>query len=112
MKRTQEQLIGQYIYFTDLKPEDLTVINKNGISFVTTKGFEPFDIKEIGYNLKSKKLLVYYQNNLFAFSFIYDPTDTKYLSDEIMENVINSIEINGTGLKLEIKAFQIPIKIR
>ena len=104
VKRTQEQLIGQYIYFTDLKPEDLTVINKNGISFVTTKGFEPFDIKEIGYNLKSKKLLVYYQNNLFAFSFIYDPTDTKYLSDEIMENVINSIEINGTGLKLEIKS--------
>ncbi|HOQ38017.1 MAG TPA: copper amine oxidase N-terminal domain-containing protein [Acetivibrio sp.] len=103
VKITQKQLIGQYIYFTDLKPEDLDVIDKNGTVFVTTKGFEPFDIKEIGYNLKSKKLLVYHQNNLYAFSFIYDPNDTKYLSDDIMESIINSIEINGTGFKLETK---------
>jgi len=101
VKRTRDQLIGQYIYFTDLKPEDLAVIDKNEFTFVTTKGFEPFDIKEIGYNLKGRKLFVYYQNNLFVFSFIYDPTDTKYLSGKIMESIINSIEINGIGVKLE-----------
>jgi len=33
------------------------VIEKNGFTFVTTKGFKPFEIKETGYKLMSKKLL-------------------------------------------------------
>lgn len=101
VKRTKEQLIGQYIYFSDLEAEDLMVIEKNGFTFITTKGFEAYDIKEIGYNLMNKKLIVYNDSNLYTFSFIYDPMEQKYLSGEIMDSIINSIEINGTGINLK-----------
>ncbi|HOM01359.1 MAG TPA: stalk domain-containing protein [Acetivibrio sp.] len=99
--RTNKQLIGQYIYFSDLKPDNLTVIEKNGFTFVTTKGFIPFEIKETGYKLMSKKLFIYNDKNLYVFSFIYDPTDNKYLTESIMENIVNSIEINGTKINLK-----------
>jgi hypothetical protein len=99
--RTNKQLIGQYIYFSDLKPENLMVIEKSGFTFVTTKGFTPFEIKETGYNLMSKKLFIYNDKNLYVFSFIYDPLEQKYLSNAIMDSIIDSIEINGTKISLK-----------
>ncbi|RXE59665.1 copper amine oxidase N-terminal domain-containing protein [Acetivibrio mesophilus] len=99
--RTNKQLIGQYIYFSDLKPEDLMVIEKSGFTFVTTKGFRPYQIKETGYNLMNKKLFIYNDRNLYVFSFIYDPMEIKYLNEDIMDSIINSIEINGTKINLK-----------
>jgi len=31
VSRTNKQLVGQYIYFSDLKPENLMVIEKTGL---------------------------------------------------------------------------------
>jgi len=101
VSRTNKQLVGQYIYFSDLKPENLMVIEKNGFTFVTTKGFKPFEIKETGYKLMSKKLFIYNDKNLYVFSFIYDPSDRKYLTESVMDSIINSIEINGTKINLK-----------
>lgn len=104
VERTKEQLIGQYIYFSDLKPEDITIFDKDGFSFVTTKGFEAIDVKEIGYNLKNKKLFIFHSSNLYVYSLIYDPQNTQALPEEFVENIINSIEINGVKISLIVSA--------
>ncbi|NMB34448.1 MAG: copper amine oxidase [Clostridium sp.] len=100
VNRTPEQLIGQYIHFSDLKSYDLITVNKNDFSFVTTKGFDAFDVKEIGYKLKSRKLLAYCENNVYVFTFVFDPQNPKYLTDKIMWDIVNSIEINGNKINL------------
>jgi len=73
VSRTNKQLVGQYIYFSDLKPENLMVIEKNGFTFVTTKGFKPFEIKETGYKLMSKKLFIYNDKTCMFFHLFMTP---------------------------------------
>jgi len=95
VSRTNKQLVGQYIYFSDLKPENLWLLKKTGLLLSPQRDLNLLKSKKPATSWWVKTLYIQRQKPVCFFIYLW-PSDRKYLTESVMDSIINSIEINGT----------------